>query len=367
MIHGCNTFRKHTFRTYKGARLMGLWLVSVVVLTCGVFSRRERRLCAHLRRPGRGIQRWNVPPRIPLEDFFRLPEKAGFELSFNGEYYAFLQPWKDRLNIYVQRLGSEEEPVRITGAEERDIRSYTWANDERLLYMQDTGGDEDYHIFGVNRDGSDFAELTPFEGVRTGILDILKDDPEHVLMVMNQRDRRFLRCLPHEREYRGASAWWRKTPATIAGWGTDHDGKVRLAYAKEGLQRKVLYREEESQPFESIMTTEFTEKMIPLDFTGDNRNLYVFSNLSRDTLALYTFDPRTKEFGELLYEHPEVDLGSIIWSDARKKLLGVSYYSDKRHRHFFDPETEAVLRKAAKNAFPAIPWGSPIPAWMSGR
>ncbi|HOO63908.1 MAG TPA: S9 family peptidase, partial [Synergistaceae bacterium] len=78
------------------------------------------------------------PPRIPLEDFFRLPEKAGFQISFDGKYYAFLQPWKDRLNIYVQALESLEEPVRITSVEERDIRSYTWANDERLLYMQDT-------------------------------------------------------------------------------------------------------------------------------------------------------------------------------------------------------------------------------------
>jgi dipeptidyl aminopeptidase/acylaminoacyl peptidase len=336
-------------RTYlmfnEGARRMDVWLtVLVAILIVGGLT-----LC--------GMARADElrPPRIPLEDFFRLPEKAGFQISFGGKHYAFLQPWNDRLNIYVQALESSEEPLRITSVEERDIRSYTWANDERLLYMQDTGGDENYHIFGVNRDGSDFKELTPFEGVRTGILDILKDDPEHVLMVMNQRDRRFFDVY-RMNVYTGELVLVEENPGTIAGWGTDHDGKVRIAYAKEGLERSVLYRDEESQPFETIITTNFTDKVLPVGFTPDNRDLYVFSNQGRDTLALYTFDPKKRELGEMLYEHAEVDLESILWSDARKELLGVSYYSDKRHRHFFDPETEQFFEKLQKR-FPGYSVG----------
>ncbi len=33
-------------------------------------------------------------PLIPMKDFFRNPEKVDFQLSPNGEYLAFLQPWQ---------------------------------------------------------------------------------------------------------------------------------------------------------------------------------------------------------------------------------------------------------------------------------
>ncbi|GAI63046.1 unnamed protein product, partial [marine sediment metagenome] len=44
-------------------------------------------------------------PLIPMRDFFRNPEKIGFSLSPNGVYWAFLQPWENRLNIHVQKIG----------------------------------------------------------------------------------------------------------------------------------------------------------------------------------------------------------------------------------------------------------------------
>ncbi|MBP3752359.1 MAG: S9 family peptidase, partial [Pyramidobacter sp.] len=49
------------------------------------------------------------PPLIPVEDFFRLPEKAAFRISPDGKHYAWLAPWEKRLNIRVapiERVGT---------------------------------------------------------------------------------------------------------------------------------------------------------------------------------------------------------------------------------------------------------------------
>ena len=46
-------------------------------------------------------------PVIPLEDFFRNPEKSSFKLSPNGEYIAYMKPWVDgnrMMNVYVQNI-----------------------------------------------------------------------------------------------------------------------------------------------------------------------------------------------------------------------------------------------------------------------
>ena len=45
---------------------------------------------------------------IPLEDFFKNPEKTAYSLSPDGNYLAFLAPYKDRKNIFVQKIGASE-------------------------------------------------------------------------------------------------------------------------------------------------------------------------------------------------------------------------------------------------------------------
>ena len=58
--------------------------------------------------------------KYTVEDFFRTPEKAAFQLSPGGEYLAYLGPYKRRQNIFVQKMG-EDGAVRITSETERDI------------------------------------------------------------------------------------------------------------------------------------------------------------------------------------------------------------------------------------------------------
>ncbi len=111
-------------------------------------------------------------PLIPMRDFFRNPEKIGFSLSPNGVYWAFLQPWENRLNIYVQKIG-EEKIIRISEATKRDIAGYLWANDNRIVYAQDEAGDENYKIYAVDIDGSNRKTLTPFEEVKVHLIDEL--------------------------------------------------------------------------------------------------------------------------------------------------------------------------------------------------
>ena len=66
------------------------------------------------------------------------------------------------------------------------IRGFYWASKDRILYLQDKGGDENYHVYGVDVDGQNDKDLTPFEGVRVNIIAALKEDEEHVIVQMNK-------------------------------------------------------------------------------------------------------------------------------------------------------------------------------------
>jgi len=281
-----------------------------------------------------------LPRLIPMKDFFRNPESAGFGLSPDGSHLAFLKPWENRLNVHVQKIG-EEEVTRITGATERDIAGYFWANNNRIAYVQDTAGDENFRLYAVNIDGSDLKELTPFEKVRVGLIDRLKDDDEHMLISMNKRDPRVFDA------YRininsGKMNMIAQNPGNIVGWDTDHDGNLRIAVTSDGVNTSVLYRDTEKDNFQTLITTNFKETMSPLFFTFDNKNLYVASNIGRDKTAIYEYDIKNKKQTKLLYEHPEVDVSSLLKSDKRKKITGVAYTKDKRHYHFFDDERKQL-------------------------
>jgi dipeptidyl aminopeptidase/acylaminoacyl peptidase len=280
------------------------------------------------------------PRLIPMKDFFRNPESAVFELSPDGEHLAFLKPWENRLNVHVQKIG-EEKASRITSATARDIAGFIWANNSRIAYVQDTAGDENFRLFAVNIDGSDFKELTPFEKVRIGIIDELENDDQHMLIAMNKRDPRFFDA------YRininsGQMEMIAQNPGNIVDWQTDHDGNLRIAITSDGVNTSVLYRETEKDKFQTLITTNFKETMSPLFFTFDNKNLYVASNIGRDKTAIYEYDIKNKKQTKLLYENPEVDVSSLLKSDKRKKITGVSYVVDKRHYHFFDDDRKQL-------------------------
>jgi len=285
-------------------------------------------------------------PLIPMKDFFRNPVKTAFKLSPDGEHLAFLQPWKTRLNVHVQKIG-EKKVIRITDAKKRDIAGYMWANNKRIVYVQDRGGDENYRAYAVNIDGSNPKDLTPFEKVQTRLVDGLKNNPEHLLLSLNKRDKRVFDV------YRinintGEMKMIAKNPGNISWWKTDHAGKLRVALTTDGVNQSVLYRKKEFDPFKKIITTNFKETLEPLFFTYNNKYMYVGSNIGRDKMAIFKYDIANGEFMDKIYEHPGVDVFHLLRSDKKKKILGVAYFLDKRYYFFFDEERKRLQENLEK-------------------
>ena len=282
-------------------------------------------------------------PKIPLEDFFKNPEKSSFQLSPDGKKIAYMKPWEEgnrMMNVYIKTIGDNQEK-RITNASNRSLYGYFWLNDDRIAYIQDKGGDENIHIYAVNIDGTNDLDLTPFENIQARITDDLDEDPDHMIVSINNRDPRV-----HD-VYRlnvntGQLSLIAENPGNIMGWMTDNDGKLRIALTSDGVNSSILYREEESDPFLPILTTNFKVSVSPLFFTFDNKELYVSSNRNRDKSAIYKFDLNTAKETDLIFEHDEVDVSGLIRSKKRKVLTAVSYYTDKRKIHFLDDWREKL-------------------------
>ena len=282
-------------------------------------------------------------PLIPMEDFFRNPEKSSFSISPNGNYIAYMKPWKTRMNVFVMEIITKKE-TRLTSSQERGVYGFTWLTNKRIGYVKDEGGNENIHFYAVNIDMSNEIDLTPYENVQTRIIDDLEDDPNHIIIGLNKRNPQI-----HD-PYRinvndGKMELIAENPGNISEWMTDHDGKLRIAITSDGVNTSLLYRASESDAFKSILTTDFKEGVSPLFFTFDNNNLYVASNRGRDKTAIYEFSIDEVQETKLIFEHEEVDVSNLMYSNRRKVLTGVSYTLAKTNTVFFDDWRENIQSK----------------------
>lgn len=286
---------------------------------------------------------------LPLESFFKNPEKSGFRISPDGTRILFLAPWERRLNVHVQTIG-EESAVRVTSATERDITACLWSGNDRIVYLLDKGGDENSRLYRAKADGSGVRDLTPFEGVKTTLVDPLEEKDDEMLIGLNKRDPRVFDVYRLNLDT-GELELVEENPGDIEGWMTDHEGKLRVAVKSDGVNTSLLYREREGTPFRTLLTTNFRESVAPLLFTPDNKKLYVSSNLGRDKSAIFLFDPETVVHEELIFEHQEVDVRSLLYSKKRKVITGTSFVTDRLGYHFFDDERR-VLQEELESLLP---------------
>jgi|TARA_B110000459_G_scaffold203805_1_gene261920 dipeptidyl aminopeptidase/acylaminoacyl peptidase len=282
-------------------------------------------------------------PLIPMEDFFRSPEKSSFKISPNGNHIAYMKPWKTRMNVFVMDMKNKKE-TRLTSSEERGLYGFSWLTDKRIGYVKDDGGNENVHFYAVNIDVSNEIDLTPFKNVQARIIDDLEDDPDHIIIGLNKRSPQV-----HD-PYRinvndGKMEMIAENPGNISGWMTDHDGKLRIAITNDGVNTSILHRKLESDKFESILTTDFKVSVSPLFFTFDNKNLYVASNRGQDKSGIFKFDLINAKEGKLIFEHDEVDVSGLMYSRKRKVLTGVSYTVAKNEMIFFDTWREDIQEK----------------------
>lgn len=283
---------------------------------------------------------------IPLRDFFKNPEKTSYQVSPNGIYISYLAPFEERLNIFIQPLGTENSK-RITGVTERDISSYIWGNDNTILFVRDNAGDENFHLFSVDITGNNLKDLTPFENVRVNMIDELEDSKTDILIEMNKRIPELFDVYRLNFET-GEMKLVAENPGNVSRWVTDHDGKIRIAATTDGVNAGIMYRDSEGEPFKTVLETIFKENLTPLLFTFDNKYIYASSNLGRDKSAIVKYDIKNAVELELLYEHPEVDVTILGHSKKRKVLTSISYTTWKRERIFLDDEIKKIFSKLEK-------------------
>ncbi len=281
-------------------------------------------------------------PLIDMKLFFRNGDKANFQISPDGNYYSYLANYKDMYNVYVQKVG-DRDSIRVTNDTLRSIVNYLWKGD-RIIYLQDIGGDENFQLFSVTAKGGDLKALTPFPGYRTLILDDLHFIPgkeKELLVAINKRDKQYFDPYLLNIET-GLLTLQYENKQNFDSWFTDNKGVIRMATKTDGVNISYLYRKSDKDTFHVLLTTSFKEQFSPQSFDADDKSVYVLSNIGRDKVALIEYDPIANKETAEKYQNPDYDLTGTFYDKKKKVLVSVSWSGDKDEEYFFDKEWGSI-------------------------
>jgi len=293
-----------------------------------------------------------LPPLIDREILFGNPEIAGGQISPNGQYIAFLKPWKDTRNIYVKTVSEPFSAARLLTTEtKRPVAGYFWTRDSKyILYAKDNAGDENFNVYAVDpsakppagADAPPSRDLTGLKGVRVVIYEVPKSDPDIVYIGLNDRDKAwhdFYRL----RISTGEKTLVRKNTERITGWRFDLKGRLRLATRTAENGDKEILRVD-ADKFTTVYSCTVFETCFPTRFDRDGKRVYIHTNKGADVnlISLAILDPETGKT-ETVESDPlnKVDLSEAMFSEATDELVGTSYYYDREKRYFRDKGFEA--------------------------
>lgn len=292
-----------------------------------------------------------LPPLIDRELFFGDPEISSAQLSPDGTYMSFIKPYRDVRNIYVKKLDEPFEAARPVTADERPVPGYFWSRDGKfLMYVQDKGGNENFHIYAVDPSAAPEAatgvpparDLTPIENVRAAIYAVPENKPREIIAGLNDRDAAY-----HD-VYRIDIATGERTlliqnTQKVGSWIFDLEGDVRLAYRqKDDGGNEVLSVDGDN--LTRIYDVTYLESAYPIRFHKDGKRVYVQTNKGDgvDLSQLVLMDASTGATS-FVESDPEkqVDFGGAVFDPATEELVATTYLGDRLRVY---PKTEDAKR-----------------------
>jgi dipeptidyl aminopeptidase/acylaminoacyl peptidase len=303
---------------------------------------------------------------IPVETFFRRPDVSGMALSPNGELLAALATYKGRDNLIVVDLAKKSKQV-ITSFEVFDVLNFQWINNKRLYLRvaeaRDVLGRARYiGTYAIDVDGENLRNLTDLVGGKAAsgtsrvadIEPLARTDDGTDDMIVGMNYPRYEALDVHRLDTRTGRSQKRLTvdaPADTLSYVLDWDLVPRVAVSLE--QRKgiytVWYRDSLESPWGELTSYPYgrgVERMEPLRFNSDNKTLFVASNIGRDKAAIYTYDPKTKKLGDVVFEHPMIDVwGGLLFDVKTRKLIGVRFTAEKPVTIWIDPDFQKQQRQ----------------------
>ncbi len=297
-------------------------------------------------------------PKAPtIEQLAAYPKLSGFTVSPDGKHLAALEGrgedrvilvWKaDALDKAPTAIGSSR--MKISGVQfiKNDLLAVTmWQPyDSRLdtlakqfiskLFITDLAGKEWNEPMPQGRAMSRAEEK--LQAVSSpGVLDILPDDPDHILVVNDVGTTSGDVFKVNVRRNRAERV--QRSDDKIAGYVTDLDGELRARTRADVDGTGAFIAAEIREPGSGKWVEHFRSYVKNRDvvqivgFAKDPNTAFLLTNVGEDKAAIYEYDVATRTRKEILFKHLFFDANRVLMNRSKNagdipfgEILGVGY------------------------------------------
>ncbi|MEE4329768.1 MAG: S9 family peptidase, partial [Wenzhouxiangella sp.] len=241
-----------------------------------------------------------LPPLLDRDLFFGDPEVSGAQLSPDGRFITFIRPYEGVRNIWIKGIDEAFDEARPLTADDKPVPGYFWSRDGQfVLYVQDKGGDENFHVWAVDPDGEVEADtgvpparnLTDYEDVRAFILSVPKNTPDFMLIGLNDRDPA-LHDVYRVQISTGERELLIENNQNIAGWSADLEGEIRLATRMNSEGGTEIIAVNDGELGDVVFECSWLESCGPSSFHPNGEQVWFISNKGEgnDLTGLYLMD-----------------------------------------------------------------------------
>ena len=315
--------------------IAGLTLAALAtVAACGPAQRPiEEPL---VREPGAAARAVADVSLIPRQVLFGNPDRASPAVSPDGTRLAWLASVDGVLNVWVAPVDDLDAARPVTQDRHRGIRTFLWTYlPGRLVYLQDTDGDENWHLYLTDVVREETRDLTALPGVRAEIQAISHRHPESILVGLNDRDPSL-----HD-VYRVDLATDERTLVQqndgFLGFVADDDYVVRLAQRMTDDGGLELLRPGVDGTWEPFLRVAQEDSLTtnPLGFDKSGRVLYLLDSRNRDTAALAALDLDSGEH-RVLAEDPRADVSELLFHPTEYVPQAAAFEYERTEWIFLD-------------------------------
>ena len=281
--------------------------------------------------------------KYTVEDYFAKPKASTFRFSPDGKYMSYRE--KDdngKRHVFIKEIATGETQMAVEEKEEL-IRYYGWLNNKQLVFTMDKGGDENYHVYTVNLDGTDKKDLTPFDGVRANFSNLLKEDENHIIVEMNKDNPEIFEPYKINIVSGEIEQLYKNDDAVnpIMSYDFDKNGKLKaFTRMRDGVEQN-LYYAAENNDFKLFKSLNWKDafSIVAFDYATENpHDAYVVSNLESDKTEVLLYDLKEDKVIKKVFSNDNYDISGLEVS--RKRNYELDYFSYEGEKQVIVPVSD---------------------------
>jgi dipeptidyl aminopeptidase/acylaminoacyl peptidase len=263
----------------------------------------------------------NSPALIPVRDFVaNRSSNWAYQISPDGKKLAWLAVQGVSIRFFIKDL---EHNTTRTFPAGNFYGSYAWAGDSRRLIFLLSQSDENgaYVSFDTEQssDNPQVVFLSPWGDVKTVLLTKIADDPAHVWIVHNQRDKSLFDLYKINLDTR-ESTLVAQNPGNASNVLIDAQGAFRGRIVKQGDISSIELLQTDAVTYKSVYQWTNNDLVDVVSIVDGGATLYLLSNQGRDRKVLLALSTATGA-ETLVYEDGVVDVSSIYTHPLTGKPL----------------------------------------------